>query len=88
MLGDHYNVVDILAIGIAQPRIDPDRLAQWSEHPPWYIKRLNSDGREICSQAIAVAYAKAGIQLIPGRPACLVSPGDLNNILLPAQVAA
>lgn len=87
MLGDHYNVVDILAIGVAQPRIDADRMAQWSAHPPWFIRRLNADGREICSSAIAKAYAAAGIELIPGRPACLVSPGDLFRLLLPASVA-
>lgn len=88
MLGDRYNVVDILAIGVAQPRIDAGRMAHWSEHPPWYIRRLNNDHREICSQAIAKAYSKAGIELVPGRPACLVSPGDLNDVLLPASVAA
>lgn len=88
MLGDGYNAVDILAIGIAQPRIDPDRMARWSEHPPWYIRRLNDDKHEICSQVIAKAYAAAGIQLIPGRPACLVSPGDLLGVLLPAPVPA
>lgn len=88
MLGDRYNLVDILAIGIAQPRIDPDRLAEWDAKPPWYIRRLNDDHREICSQAVAKAYAAAGIELIPGRPACLVSPGDLLNVLLPAPVAA
>lgn len=84
MLGDRYNALDILAIGVAQPRIDPDRLAQWSAKPPWYVRRLNTDGREICSQAIAKAYHAAGIDLIPGRPACLVSPGDLGDLLLPA----
>jgi len=83
MLGDKYNAIDILAIGVAQPRIDPDRLAQWSAKPPWYVRRLNSDRREICSQAVAKAYAAAGIDLIPGRPACLVSPGDLGSLLLP-----
>jgi hypothetical protein len=84
MLGDKYNSIDIVAIGVAQPRIDDDRLAQWSAKPPWYVRRLDSDGREICSQAIAKAYAAAGISLIPGRPACLVSPGDLGSLLLPA----
>jgi hypothetical protein len=84
MLGDRYNLIDILAIGIAQPRIDPDRLAHWSAKPPWYVRRLNADHREICSQAVAEAYAAAGIDLIPGRPACLVSPGDLDRLLSPA----
>jgi hypothetical protein len=83
MLDLHYNVLDILAIGLAQRRfghaVDGDE---------WWVKRLSNDNRVICSQAVDLAYLKAGIHLFTdgerGRLPGLVSPADLGSLLLPA----
>lgn len=89
MVGDRYNALDIVAIGLAQKRIDPDRMAHWAEKPPWYVRRLNADHREICSQVVDAAYLAAGLHLFDdGRLPGLVSPGDLYRLLLPAPVTA
>jgi cell wall-associated NlpC family hydrolase len=89
MVGDKYNILDILAIGIAQKRIDPDRMTHWAHTPPWYVRRLNANHREICSQVVDAVYLAAGLHLFDdGRLPGLVSPGDLYNLLLPASVTA
>ena len=79
MVGDKYNTVDLLAVGLAQPRADGivnDRT--------WWARRLNRDGREICSQAVDEQYLDAGIHLFKdGRLPGLVAPQDLDAILLP-----
>lgn len=82
MVGDRYNTVDLLAVGLAQPRaghiVDSDT---------WWAKRLNRDGREICSQAVDQQYLDARINLFDdGRLAGLVAPQDLKEILLPTAV--
>lgn len=84
MCGDKYNVWDIVAIGLAQKR-----LGHTVNDRTWWAKRLNADGREICSQAVDKAYLAAGLHLFDdGRLAGLVSPGDLYKLLLPAPIAA
>lgn len=79
MVGDKYNWLDILAIGLAQKRtgdlVDDDT---------WWARRLSWPGREICSQVVDKAYSQGGIQLYPGRLPGLVSPMDLYQLLTPA----
>jgi len=84
MVGDKYNALDIVAIGLAQKR-----LGHTVSDRTWWAKRLSNDGREICSQLVDKAYFAAGIHLFEdGRLPGLVSPGDLYDLLLPAPVAA
>jgi hypothetical protein len=84
MVGDRYNVLDILAIGLAQKRV-----GHLVSDQTWWAKRLSADGREICSQLVDKAYLEAGLHLFDdGRLPGLVSPGDLLNLLLPASAAA
>ena len=78
-VGESYNVLDILAIALAQRRLG--RPVNGDE---WWVKRLSNDGSLICSQLVSAAYAKAGIELCPGKLAGLISPGDLYGLLLPA----
>lgn len=84
MVGDRYNVLDLLAVGLAQPRAH-----HLVTDDTWWAKRLNHDGREICSQLTDKAYLESGIHLFEdGRLAGLVAPQDLDEILLPVPVAA
>lgn len=48
----------------------------------WFINRACSDRTVICSQLVAAAYADTGAQIIPGRPAWEVTPGDLAEAAL------
>lgn len=79
MVGDRYNTVDLLAVGLAQPRAGEIVTSR-----TWWAKRLNRDGRYICSQAVDQQYLDAGINLFEdGRLPGLVAPQDLEEILLP-----
>jgi hypothetical protein len=81
MVGDRYNEVDLLAVGLAQPRA-----GDLVTSNTWWAKRLDHDSREICSQLVDQAYLDAGIHLFAdGRLAGLVAPQDLEEILLPAS---
>lgn len=81
MVGDRYNTIDLLAVGLAQPRA-----GKCVTSSTWWAKRLNRDGREICSQLVDQAYLDAGIELFTdGRLPGLVAPQDLEEILLPAS---
>lgn len=80
LLDTPYNVVDLLAIGLAQRRMG--HVVTGRER---WVKRLSNDHRVICSQAIDLEYLRAGIHLFSdGRLSGLVAPGDLNSLLLPA----
>lgn len=79
MLGERYNWLDIVAIGLAQKR-----LGQLVDDRTWWAKRLSKDGREICSQLVDDAYNQAGVHLFQdGRLPGLVSPGDLYRLIVP-----
>lgn len=79
-VGDKYNVLDLVAVGLAQ-----DRLGHHVDGDEWWVKRLSDDHREICSQVVDAAWHAAGIQLFrDGRLEGLVTPNDLNGLLLPA----
>jgi hypothetical protein len=82
-LGSKYNTLDILAVGIAQKRLTPRNRTKWiaDGKPPWWVKRLSSDHRYICSQLVDAAYRSAGIHLFAdGRLPGLVTPGDLYTL--------
>lgn len=73
-VGRKYNYLDILAIGLAQKRFGSSaaRVSKW-----WWVKRVTNSKAMICSELVTDAYRAAGINLFPGVPAGLVSPGDL-----------
>lgn len=76
-VGESYNVLDLIAIALAQRR-----LGREIDSDDWIARRLDNDGMKICSQLVSAAYTAAGIELCPGKLAALVSPGDLYNLLL------
>jgi len=50
---------------------------------PWLIRRLERNGRLICSQLVDAVYARAGVHLFDdGRAPFDVTPGDLANLLI------
>ena len=75
-VGQSYNILDILAIALAQPR-----LGKPVDGDEWWVKRLSDDHMSICSQLVVNAYRMAGIAMFPGVLSGLVSPGDLGSLL-------
>jgi uncharacterized protein YycO len=75
-VGESYNIVDILAIALAQAR-----LGHVVEGDEWWVKRLSDDHMQICSQLVVNAWRLGGIDLAPGKLSGLVSPGDLGKLL-------
>lgn len=82
MMGVPYGWLDIVAIAVAQRRagrvVDPTVPL---DHQPWWVRRLMSGGRVICSQLVTISWRAAGIPLCAPQPAGLVSPGDLWRAL-------
>jgi cell wall-associated NlpC family hydrolase len=78
--GEAYNMLDIIAIGLAQRR-----MGSLVDGDEWWVRRLSDNHRLICSQLVDAAYLAAGIHLFTdGRLPGLVSPGDLLGLLSPA----
>ena len=75
-VGQSYNMLDIVAIALAQAR-----LGHVVDGDEWWVKRLSDDHMQICSQLVVNAYRAAGIDLFPGKLAGLVSPGDLGTLI-------
>jgi hypothetical protein len=82
-VGEGYNVLDLVAIALAQKRLGGE-----VDSDDWAARRLNDDHHLICSQLVSAAYLKAGITLCPGKLAGLVSPGDLLSLLWLAPATA
>ena len=75
-VGQSYNLLDILAIALAQPRLG--RPVDGDER---WVKRLSDDHMQICSQLVVNANRLAGLPYFPGTLSGLVSPGDLGGLL-------
>ena len=80
LIGRKYSWLDIVAIGLAQRR-----LGQVVDSRTWWARRVSNDGHLICSQAVDVEYQAGAIQFFQDRLAGLVSPQDLNGLLLPVE---
>jgi uncharacterized protein YycO len=74
-VGESYNILDIVAIALAQAR-----LGGTVDGDEWWVKRLSDDHMQICSQLVVNAYRAAGLDLYPGKLSGLVSPGDLGKL--------
>lgn len=74
-----YGWLDLIAIGIAQKRWDPELAQRWDEgHVPWWVRRIGDMRTAICSQLADEFFLRLGVHLFDdGRPPGLVSPGDL-----------
>lgn len=81
MVGQKYNTVGLLAVGLDQPRVDGiDARAAW-------VTKLDHNHREFCSEAVAQQYDAAGDPLFGPRLADLIAPEDLEALLLPVPAA-
>ena len=74
-VGEKYNLLDIVAIALAQARMGRE-----VDGDEWWVRRLSDDHMMICSQLVTNAYRAAGIPLFPGRLSGLISPGDLGKL--------
>ena len=74
LVGTPYNFLDIAAQALV-------RVFHWKA-PNWALKRISNPERLQCAQLVDIAYGKAGVELFSdGRPAGLISPGDLYQII-------
>lgn len=79
LVGRPYGWVDIFAIAIAQKRLGEQKIAS-----NWIANHIKNTKSLICSQLVDLAYYQTGVHLFDdGRLPGLVSPGDLDNLLLP-----
>lgn len=75
-VGQSYNILDIVAIALAQKR-----LGHQVDGDERWVKRLSDDHMQICSQLVVNAYRLGSIDLFPGVLAGLCSPGNLGGLL-------
>lgn len=69
-------------VGIGYGWTDIAALAAWHVlglRWRWLDRRINREDRLICSQLVALAYARAGIDLIPDQLPCEDTPADLAH---------
>lgn len=86
LVGTPYGWGDIIAIGLAQQKLEKSRMHVDALVPmgkqPWWVRRLADKRTDICSQLVDACNLLAGIHLYDdGRPSGLVSPGDLGRLL-------
>ena len=86
LVGVPYGWGDIVAIILAQKRLGKWRRLDAEkalEQQPWWVRRLARTDRLICSELVDLACHMAGVILFNDRrPFGLVSPGDLDRLLL------
>lgn len=73
MYGTPYSFLDYLSLALTHMNFRPDRVRKY----------VQDSGHLICSQLVAEAYLRAGVELFPDRRLSLdVTPGDLARLLL------
>lgn len=74
--GTPYGWLDFLAIGL-------HRFVKRDHFLPRFVHRkVQSSGKMICSQLVAEAYRRAGVDLDPHTDPQYVTPGDLAKIII------
>jgi hypothetical protein len=74
-VGEHYNIPGLIAIGLYQRRTG--HLINGDE---WWVKALNSDHMDFCSELVTKCWMSGGIDLLGNRLPVVVSPGDLYSL--------
>lgn len=69
--GERYGWLDILAV----------TLSVLGVRFPWVLNRIARPDTTDCSHFVSDAYLAAGIDLIPGKPSHLETPGDLLDVV-------
>lgn len=73
--GEHYNIPGLLAVGLYQRRTG--HLVRGDE---WWVRALNADGMDFCSELVAKCWLAAGIDLFAGQLPVTVSPGEILSL--------
>lgn len=74
-VGEHYNIPGLLAIGLYQRRTG--HIINGDE---WWVKALNGDHMDFCSELVAKSWMSGGVELVARRLPVVVSPGDLYRL--------
>lgn len=77
-VGEHYNIPGLLAVGLYQRRMG--HLVTGHE---WWVRMLNADHMDFCSELVTKAAVAGGIELFPGQLPVTVSPGEIYGLLAP-----
>jgi len=80
--GVGYGYLDIAAIAFVQKRWHDGKFDPGGRFSRWCERRISNMHYLICSQLVDQCYQAAGVHLFTdGRPAGLVSPGDLYTLI-------
>lgn len=82
-VGDSYNIAGLLAVGLYQRRTG--HLVRGDE---WWVKLLNAERADFCSELVAKAWLAAGVTLFPGQLPVTVSPGEIYRLYTSAYPGA
>lgn len=74
-VGEHYNIAGLLAVGLYQRRAG--HLVNGDE---WWVRLLNADHMDFCSELVAKCWLAAGIELCKTQLPVTVSPGELYSL--------
>lgn len=74
-VGERYNVAGLLAVGLYQQRtghvVDGDE---------WWVRLLNADGMDFCSELVTKGALAGGVELFPRQLPVTVSPGEIYSL--------
>lgn len=73
--GEHYNIAGLLAVGLYQRRTG--HLVNGNE---WWVRALNADRMDFCSELVAKCWLAGGVDLFPRQLAVTVSPGEIYSL--------
>ena len=76
-VGEKYNIAGLLAVGLYQKRTG--HLVRGDE---WWVRALNADHMDFCSELVAKCWLAGGVELCPNLPVT-VSPGELYSLYTP-----
>lgn len=74
-VGEHYNVPGLLAVGLYQRR-----MGHLIDGDEWWVRLLNADHMDFCSELVAKCWLAAGIDLFPRQLPVVISPGDIYRL--------
>jgi hypothetical protein len=77
-VGEGYNIAGLLAVGLYQRRAG--HLVDGDE---WWVRLLNADHMDFCSELVAKCWLAAGIELCKTQLPITISPGELYSLYTP-----
>lgn len=74
-VGEKYNIPGVIAVGLYQKRVG--HLISGDE---WWVKLLNADHMDFCSELVAKCWLAGGIDLFPRQLPVMVAPSDMLRL--------